>query len=220
MNRPANYRPRSALARAFIITPWLLLAPAARGDDSIPLSAKVIKLVGEARYQDKKHPDWHELRAGYQLAGEWFLQTDMSHSTGVDIELGGSSAGGRMTVHIFSSTILKLIGASSNKSGSVESRNIRLDLRSGQIRISLDGISDYSFTLIRAGGPVHLTVARSNQDPKETIFVFGRDLTVLKGAVTTSMGTGTNIVIHAGEQLGVKGASKTPTDAPELKLGQ
>jgi len=221
MNRLSNHRPQRAPVLLLITAQWLLVASAAQADDSVPLSAKATSIVGSARYEDRNHPNWTGLRVGDQLGRDPVLQTNIRDST-ADIEVTGSDRGGRGAIRMFSNTVLRQIRLSSKKSDSVEARDILLDMPAGQIRISLDGVSAYAFTLINGSSPIRVTVPRRVAGPKETVFVFNGSLTVLKGAVTASTGTGAEKVIQAGEQLrsGANEVTKTPPEAPELKLGQ
>jgi hypothetical protein len=69
-----------------------------------------------------------------------------------------------------------------------------------------------------------LTVSGSTADHQETVFVFADtgSLTVLKGAVKASIGSGPEKLVRAGEQLrsDTNEITKLPPEAPELKLGE
>jgi len=223
MNQLSNYRLKKALVLVFITTQWLLVAPAAETDNSASLSVSVVRISGNARHSADALKNIKPVRVGAQFGAGSVLQTDSTENSMVDLEVRGSDAGGRGTVRMFSNSVLKLILLNSKKSGSAEARDIGLEVAAGQIRISLDGVSDYSFTLIYGGSSTRVTVPRSAAAARaeQTVFVFNGSLTVLKGAVTASTGTGTEKMVHAGEQLrsGASEVTKTPPDAPQLKLG-
>jgi hypothetical protein len=124
---------------------------------------------------------------------------------------------------MFSNSLLKPIKLKSKKSGSVQARDIGLDVPAGQIRLSLDGVSDYEFEFGAGRITRRLAVLRNGGSPQETVFLVDAHgtLTVLKGVVQAGSGPGTRKPVHAGEQL--RGDSEevrsAPPEAPELKLG-
>lgn len=211
------------MALVFLTTQCLQLPAVVRADAPVPLVLKATAITGNARYVDKNHRKWTELQVGDQLGDEAVVQTDGKGSSAniADLEVSGAEAGGRARIRMLSNTVLEFIRLSAKNSDSVEARDISLDMRVGQIRVSLDGVSPYSFTLIN-GGSTRVAVPRSAAGPKETVFVFNGSLTVLKGAVTVSTRSGAEKVVHAGEQLrsGASEVTKTPPEAPELKSEQ
>ena len=211
------------LLLGFFTPQGLLVGATIHAADSPALSIKVSRVVGSARYytDDKNHPGWSVLRAGDELGGNPVLQTSSRDSI-VDFELTGPDALRRVAVRMFSNTVLRQIRLSSRTSGSVKTSDILLDVAAGQIRISLDGESEQSFTLAMGDTQTRVTVLHSSGDAKDTMFVFNGTLTVLNGEVKASVGTGQEKAIHAGEQLrrGANEVTKTSPEAPELKLGQ
>jgi hypothetical protein len=119
---------------------------------------------------------------------------------------------------MFTNCVVKLNRLDLNKTVSGLATDIRFDVPMGQVRVSLAGGADYAFVL----DSMRLTVARNVA--QDTVFVFaGRGaLTVLKGAVTASIGLGQERLVRAGEQLrrDASEVTKLPPGAPELKLGQ
>jgi hypothetical protein len=217
MNGLSNHSPRRTVV--FITaTFWLLLASTAQADDTVPLSYKVISIAGSARYLNTNM--WTALRVGDELRTVSVLQTDSKGSSTADVELVGPDGHGWGKVRMFSNCVLKPLRLDLKKSGSGPATDIRFDVAMGQIQVSLDGGSDYVFALNAA----RITPARSAANAKETVFLFASpgSLTVLKGAVTASFGSGPEKMVRAGEQLRRDGSevTKLPPDAPELKLGE
>lgn len=219
-----NYRPKGPLELFFIVMLWLQAAPATLADDSVPLSAKVIGIVGSARQWDKENGKWRSLRVGDEVGADSDLQTESKDSTTTDLEVMASDAGGRAAIRMYPNSVLKMIRLSLKKSGSVQARDIALNVPTGQIRVTLDGAYDYAFMLSANSFSIHVSLERSAAGSQQTVFAFSGtgSLTVLKGAVKTRIGSGPERLIQAGEQLreGVDKVTKTPPEAPELKLGQ
>jgi hypothetical protein len=217
-------RRRASLAAALhifrniFIAVGLLLAPTGQAEDEVPLSYKVISIAGGARYSTTNV--WTALRVGDELRAVSVFQTESKGSSFADVELVGPDGHGWGKVRMFSNCVLKPLRLDLKKSGSDQATDVRFDVAMGQIRVSLDGGSDYVFALNAA----RITPARSVTGSKETVFLFASpdSLTVLKGAVTASFGTGPEKMVRAGEQLRRDGseATKLPSDAPELKLGE
>jgi hypothetical protein len=208
----------------FVMAPlWLPSLTKAQPQDSVPLSAKVVRIAGSVRSIDKNNRQWKAVHIGDEFTGDFVLQTDSTGSTAADIDVVGSDAG-RTTVRMFSNCVLKVPRLNSKMSGSAQARDISFNVPTGKIRVSLDGISDYVFLLEANSFSMRLTVDRNPKNPDETTFTFAGtgDLTVLKGSVKASVGSGPEIVICAGEQLlrGDDKVTKAPPDAPELKAPQ
>jgi hypothetical protein len=224
MNHTLNRNSMKLPMLLFTVTPWLVFTPAAQADDSFRLSAKVISLVGSARYCDTNRT-WIALQAGAEVSAALVLQTGIEDGSTADIALAGSDAdaGGKCTIRMFSNSLLKPIRLKSKLSGSVQARDIGLDVPAGQIRLSLDGVSDYEFEFGAGRITKRLAVLRNGSSPQETVFVVDHSgtLTVLKGLVQAGNGSETRKPVHAGEQL--RGDSEevrpVPPEAPELKLG-
>lgn len=218
MNTLSNYSRGRTLGLVFTATLWLLLATPAQADDAVPLSYKVISIAGSARYL--KTNIWTALRVGDELRAVSAFQTDSKGSSTADIELVGPDARGWGKIRMFVNCVVEPIRVDLKKSGSGQATDVRFEVPAGQIRVSLDGGSDYVFALNTA----RITPARSAAAAKETVFLFASpgSLTVLKGAVTASFGTGPEKMVQAGEQLRRDGSevTKVPPDAPELKLGE
>ena len=219
LNRPLDLR--KSLGLCFLTAQWLLVAPTAPAADSPALSIKATGVTGTARYEDKNHPGWTDLHPGDALIGYPVLQTNLKDST-ADIELVGPDARGPVWVRMFSNTLLREVRLNPTPSRSTKRTGILLDVAAGQIRISLNGASDYAFTLVRSDSGTRVTVPQTNANPNQIAFVFDGSLTVLKGTIQASVGGGREKLIHAGEQLrrGASEVTKTPPEAPELRLDQ
>ena len=161
------------------------------------------------------------LRSGTELRAGSGVQTAVKDST-ADISLVAGT-GGQATVRIYTNSYLNLIRLDFKQVGRGQSRDIRLGVAQGQIRVSLDGLSEYAFEIIGGKNPMRLVIPRNDARPQETVFVFGLPgtLTVLKGAIKASAGDGPERLIRAGEQLrsDADEVTRVPTEAPELKLG-
>jgi hypothetical protein len=205
---------------AFTAAPWLLAIPAAQADDSVRVSARVISVVGSARYFDRNRANWSDLRPGAEFGADAVLQTNLKDST-ADLALVGSDAGPQGRVRMFSDCILKVLQLNSKKSGSAQLRHIGLDVTAGRIRVSLDGVSQYDSDFSGAR-TMRMEVRPHDANPQETVFVFDAagTLTVLKGAVKASIGAGQQKLVRLGEQLrsDANEVRRVPPDAPELKL--
>jgi hypothetical protein len=224
MNPLSNYLPERIL-RLVSVASWLLVAATVQADDAVPLSVKVISVAGSARYWHNSiaKGSWKAVRVGDELRAGSVLQTESKDSTTTDVELVGPDAHGWGKVRMYSNCVLKLLRLDLKKPGSGQASDVRIDVPVGKIRVSLDGDSDYVFALNPDSTPMRLTVARSVVGSKETVFLAAAgSLTVLKGAVTASFGSGPEKLVRAGEQLrsDVNEVTKLPPDAPELKLGQ
>jgi hypothetical protein len=209
----------------FIATVALLIVSTSRADDSTPFSARVISIVGTARYWDTNQAksNWSALRLGDKFSVGSVLQTNSKDST-ADFEVAMPDADGRGTLRMFSNCVLKLIALNSKTSGLVRTMDIGFDVPVGQIRVSVDGVPDYALALNANSFSMRLTIPRSTAGSQETVFLFAGtgSLTVLKGTVKASIGSGPAKLIRAGEQLrsDVNEITKLPPEAPELKLGQ
>jgi len=232
VNQRISMKPHALLAglgccvAVFAAMSCLLVASAAQADDAVPLSVKVISVAGSARYWDNSiaKGSWNAVRVGDELRAGSVLQTESKDSTATDIELVGADAHGWGKVRMYSNCVLKLLRLDLKRSGSGQASDIRFDVPVGKIRVTLDGDSDYVFALNPDSTPMRLSVARNVAGSKETVFIFaaGGPLTVLKGAVTASFGSGPERLVRAGEQLrsDANDLTRLPPDAPELKLGQ
>jgi hypothetical protein len=207
---------------ALLFTAALLLAAisTARADDAVQLSANATNIIGWARYSTNR-VDWAALSVGTELSAGAKVQTGASHCT-ADLALTGPDAGGQAIVRVCTTSVLNLIRLISEKSGSVTVRHITLDLAAGQIRVSLDGASQYEFEVTGGKVPIHLKVSRSEGALQETAFVVGLPgtVTILKGAAKVRTGDGAEKSLCAGEQLrgSVGEVTKLPPESPELKV--
>jgi hypothetical protein len=145
---PPNHR-RARRLGLISATFWLVVATTAQADDAVPLSFKVIGIAGSARYLNTNmaRGSWTALLMGDELRAVSVLQTDSKGSSTADIELVGPDARGWGKVRMFSNCVLKPLRLDLKKSGSGQATDIRFDVAMGQIRVSLDGGSDYVFAL-------------------------------------------------------------------------
>jgi hypothetical protein len=221
MNTLSNYSRGRTLGLVFTATLWLVLAATTQADDAVPLSFKVIAIAGSARYSNTNtaRGSWTALRVGDELRAVSALQTDSKGSNTADVELIGPDGRSWGKIRMFSNCVLKPLRLDLKKSGSSQATDVRLDVPMGQIRVSVDGGSDYVFALNEA----RITPALSVAARKEMVFVFASpgSLTVLNGLVTASFGLGPEKLVRAGEQLrhDASEVTKLPPEAPEFNSG-
>jgi hypothetical protein len=148
MTRISNNLPGRILGLVSAVTLWFLVPAAAQADDAVALSVKVMSVAGSARYWDNSiaKGSWNAVRVGDKLRADSVLQTNLKDST-ADVELVGPDAHGWGNVRIFSNCVVKLLRLDLKKSGSGQASDIRFDIPVGQIRVSLDGGSDYVFAV-------------------------------------------------------------------------
>ena len=164
MNAPVD-RPICPLVR-LVIALWLAVSWTTQADDLERLSAKVIRVVGSARYCTNRF-HWNVLGEGTECTEGTMLQTEVKDSS-VDISLLVPGAAGQTTLRVLSNSVLSLIKLDFKNHG--QSREIRLDLVKGQLRVSLDGTSEYGFEIIGVKKPMHLAIPQ-NAARQETVFV-------------------------------------------------
>jgi hypothetical protein len=200
MNRPSKYLLCKKSGLFFTTTLWLLLAAIAQAEDAVPLSVKVISVAGSARYvtTNSAKGSWTALRVGDEFRAGSVLQTNSTGSTSAVVELVGPDGHGRGKVRMLSNCVLKLLRLDLKKSESGQATDVRLDVPVGKIQVRLDASSDYVFSL----GAMRVTPARSVAS-KETAFVFAppSSLSLVRGAVTASFGSGPEKLVRAGQDF-------------------
>jgi hypothetical protein len=207
----------------FFTATLCLLAAMTQAEDAVPLSVKVISVTGAARYvtTNSAKGSWTALRVGDELRAVSVLQTDSRGSSTADVELIGPDGRGWGKIRMFSNCVVEPRRLDLKKSASGQAMDVRLDVPVGQVQIRLDGGSDYAFAL----GAMRVTPAGGGAaSAKETVFLFAppSSLSVIKGAVTASFGSGAEKLVRAGEQFRGDNneLTKLSPDAPELKLGE
>jgi hypothetical protein len=209
-------------AEAKEIVAGLKITATVPAGNSSGLSAKVIKVEGGVRYVDTNGTTWKPLKPGTELRAGFVVQTDAENASAI-IGLDEMEAGGQVTIRMFTDSILKLIGLSSQKAGSVLVKTTRLEVAVGQIRVRLAGVADYEFEFSGANGLLRVTPARNQAAAQQTVFAFdgAGTLTVLKGSVNATAVAGAPKLVHAGEQLrkGADEVTNVPLAAPESGAG-
>lgn len=178
---------------------WLPIAIMAQTGDSVRLSAKVTRLVGQARYYTNT---WNALHLGSKLHGGSTIQTAGGRSV-VDIQLQDSGASGQVTVCILSNSVLSLVNLNLREPGASRVREIELRLARGQLRLTFEPAFEGEFRLIAGNIPVSLSPHGSGDHRHRTVFEFRVPgvLTVYEGSLDVWT-TGTEKrMVTAGEQF-------------------
>jgi hypothetical protein len=218
----------SALAAVML----LAAAIACRAQDETGLTAKVIRVKGDARFtSDQK--TWRVLKSGQVLSAGACVQTAIVDAS-VEIEIADPSKGGSgksgwkqgagaNSIVLMTNTVLVFTKLSASGTGADHIADTELDLRAGRVFGSVRNFSSGSkFSVSFATGVAGMV--GEVEDSHGTVFVLNSSgsLKMLSGrlAVAIASENTTAQVVAGGQQFDPATGKITdlPADAPERKL--
>ena len=196
-------------------------AAQARAEDTVPLSAKVVRLKGVARFSVAGGP-WQALKVGDLLKAGTLVQTAKTKAT-IDIQLGESAGTDASVIRLLEDTALEIRKLDAKSAGAERVVETELDLRAGQIlgvvKKFKDG-STYQIMLPTGAAGIRGDVA----DSRGTIYALKPSgaLAVLTGKMAIAVASENTVaqIVAADQQFdpATGHVTKLAVDAPERKL--
>ena len=194
-----------------------------RAEDAVPLTAKVVRVTGVARYSVDGKP-WQTLKAGDLLKAGTLVQTAKTKAT-VDLQLGEGTGSDANMIRLLDDTAVEIKKLAAKGADADRVEETELDLRAGQVLGAVKKFKDGStYQIMLPAGAVGMSGGVA--DSRGTIYVLKPSgaLAVLAGKMAIAVASENTVaqVVAADQQFdpATGQVAKLAPDAPERKLSR